>query len=271
MTLQKQELDTLTPYDNFLFGLKAKETKRQYPHRLDKFLSYLGLEGTIEEKCNQLYAISKDINFFHSQLIRFINTQKQRIEDKEISEGTLCNYVKAVKLFCHMNDIMINSKKIGKGMPSEKNNADDRIPTFDEIHKILEYPDRRVKPIVLTMMSSGARVGSWDYLQWKHIVPIKRGNFIIAAKIILKNTKINNRIYYSFITPEAYYSVRNWMDFRQLHGENISGESWVMRDIWQKTDRIHGHRIGLARFPKRLTSSAIKNIIYESWKIQGNK
>jgi hypothetical protein len=32
-----------------------------------------------------------------------------------------------------MNDIMINWKKIGKGMPSEKHNADDRIPTYVEI------------------------------------------------------------------------------------------------------------------------------------------
>jgi len=66
MTLQKQEFDTLTPYENFLFALKAKETKRQYPNRLDKFLSYLGLEGTIEEKCNQLYEISNDVNLLHS-------------------------------------------------------------------------------------------------------------------------------------------------------------------------------------------------------------
>jgi hypothetical protein len=269
ITLQKQEFETLTPYDNFLFGLKAKETKRQYPHRLDRFLSYLELEGTIEEKCIQLYEIGKDVNLLHSQLMRFVNIQKQRIEDKEISEGTLCNYIKAVKLFCNMNDIMINWKKIGKGMPSEKHNADDRIPTFDEIRKLLQHPDRRIKPIVLTMISSGARVGSWDYLQWKHIIPVKLAEVIIAAKIMLKNTKINNRIYYSFITPEAYYSIKNWMEFRQLHGEEVNGESWLMRDIWQKTDKAHGHRIGLAKFPKKLTSSAIKNIIYEAWKVQG--
>lgn len=30
----------LTPYKNFLFAFKAKETKRQYPHRLDKFMNY---------------------------------------------------------------------------------------------------------------------------------------------------------------------------------------------------------------------------------------
>lgn len=41
----------LTPYENFVYALKAKETKRQYPHRLDKFLTFIGLEGTIQEKC----------------------------------------------------------------------------------------------------------------------------------------------------------------------------------------------------------------------------
>jgi hypothetical protein len=32
---------------------------------------------------------------------------------------------------------------------------------------MLEYPDRRIKPIVYTMASSGMRLGAWDYLRWK--------------------------------------------------------------------------------------------------------
>ncbi len=84
------------------------------------------------------------------------------------------------------------------------------------------------------MLSAGIRVRSWDYLKWKHIIPIFRNDILVAAKIILKNTKINNREYYSFITPEAYHAVKDWMDFRKLHGEAITGESWLMRDTWQK-------------------------------------
>jgi len=91
------------------------------------------------------------------------------------------------------------------------------------------------------MLSAGFRVGSWDYLQWKHVIPIKRDGIIVAAKIILTNTKIKNKSYFSFITPEAYDSLKSWMDFRQLHGEEITGESWLMRDTWQKIDRKHGH------------------------------
>jgi hypothetical protein len=35
----------------------------------------------------------------------------------------------------------------------------------EEIQKITEYPDRRIKAIDCTMVSSGIRIGSWDYLR----------------------------------------------------------------------------------------------------------
>jgi integrase len=267
--MQRQEFDSLSPYDNFLYALKAKETKRQYPHRLDKFLSFLGIEGTIQQKCYKLYEIGKDVYLFQSRLINFINIQKDRIASNEISEGTLCNYIKAIKLFCSMNDIIVNWKKISKGMPAERYNADDRIPISDEIRRLVEHPDRRIKTIVLTMISTGIRVGSLDYLKWKHVIPVERNGFIMAAKLIIRNTKINNRIYFSFLTPEAYHSLKEWMDYRKIHGEDIIGESWLMRDIWQKIDRTHGNRIGLAKYPKKLNSVSIRNMIYEAWKVQG--
>ena len=270
MELELENQQILTPYDNFLYALKAKETKRQYPHRLDKFLVFMGLKGTIEEKCTKLYEFTKiNGDSIQSYIIKFINFQKKRIENKEISEGTLVNYIKAIKLFYSMNDIVINWKKIGKGLPAERHNADDRIPTMEEIKKLLEHPDRRIKPIVYIMLSAGIRVGSWDFLKWKHIIPIFRNDVLAAAKIILKNTKINNREYYSFITPEAYHSLKDWMDFRALHGEVITGESWLMRDTWEKIDRDHSHRIGLAKFPKKFGCTAIGNMIGEAWRVQG--
>ena len=44
---------------------------------------------------------------------------------------------------------------------------------LEEIQKIIEYPDRRIKAIVYTMASSGIRLGAWDYLRWGHIKPIE--------------------------------------------------------------------------------------------------
>jgi hypothetical protein len=38
------------PINNFLYALKSSESKRQYPKRFEKFLNFLGLEGSLEEK-----------------------------------------------------------------------------------------------------------------------------------------------------------------------------------------------------------------------------
>lgn len=116
-----------------MFALKAKETRRQYPNRLDKFLTFVGFEGAIPQKCNKLYELRNRIEEFESHIIRFIIAQKERIEEQEISEGTICNYIKALKLFCSMNDITVNWKKLTKGMPAEKSSANDRIPTTTKL------------------------------------------------------------------------------------------------------------------------------------------
>jgi len=46
------------------------------------------------------------------------------------------------------------------GLPKEKKYAEDRAPTIEEIQKLLEYPDRRIKVIILTMISCGMRLGA---------------------------------------------------------------------------------------------------------------
>lgn len=84
------------------------------------------------------------------------------------------------------------------------------------------------------MVSGGFRMGAWDYLRWKHVTPLKREEGeIIGAKMVIYAGESEE--YYCFITPEAYLSLREWMDFRQSSGEEITEESWLMRDLWQTT------------------------------------
>lgn len=273
--LHKQdELRYLSPLENFTYALKSKDTKRQYPSLLNKFLCFLNIEGSLEQKCDKLLELARnDPPLFNSNLVRYCNEQKRRIESGEISEGTMRNYVKAIRLFCEMNEINIFWKKITKGLPVAIQASDDRSPTLEEISLLIkDYPDRRLKVIVLIMVSSGIRIGAWNYLRWKHVEPLYEQkkdleDVLTAAKIAVYAGTPDK--YYSFITPEAYNALKDWMEYRKLHGEKIDPDSWIMRDTWQKIDRRHGHRIGLAKIPKKFDSEGIRTLLDKSWKIQG--
>jgi hypothetical protein len=75
--------------------------------------------------------------------------------------------------------------------------------------------------------------------------------------------------YFTFITPKAYNAVKEWMNFRASFGEEIIGESWVLRDTWQKTNIRCGHRIDLAKYPKQFKSTGIKSLVGRALQIQG--
>jgi integrase len=200
--------------------------------------------------------------------MKFLEYQKKRSARGEILPTTIPNYYKAAKLFCVMNDIVLNWQKIARGVPYQNRAAADRPPSRDEIMKLLDYPDKRIKPIILTMISSGIRLGSWDEMKWKHIEPMEdsEGNIIAAKLVVYPGDKEE---YYTFLTPEAYNALMEWMDYRRTHGETICGDSWVMRDIWQTSERSYGAYFGLAENPRQLKSLGIKSLIERAIHSQG--
>jgi hypothetical protein len=267
VSLTEEKLEDIIA--NFLYALRAPETKRQYPRRFKVFLDFLQLGGTFEEQTREfMIRARQNGKWVQDNFMRFIQFQKERAKREEISESTISNYYKATKLFCEMNDLAVGWKKIARGLPVGRRAANDRAPTLEEIQKLVEYPDRRLKPIIYTMVSSGIRIGAWDYLLWKHVTPIhnEQGE-VIAAKLLIYPG--DQEEYYTFITPEAYTALKDWMDFRASYGEKITGESWLMRDLWQTSNMKYGAKFGLATSPKRLKSSAIKRLIERALWEQG--
>lgn len=214
----------------FVYALKAAESRRQYPPRFKMFLDYLKLEGPLEKQARQFLSKAKnDPQWAEENFMQFISFQIERVKRGEISESTISNYYKATKLFCEMNNLILNWKRIRRGLPLGREASNDRAPTIEEIQKLVEYPDRRIKAIIYTMVSSGIRLGAWGYLRWKHVTPMTNGfGEVIAAKLTIYPG--DREEYYAFITSEAYNALKEWMDFRAEYGEKITGESWVVRE-----------------------------------------
>jgi integrase len=265
--VENQNNHELDPWSLYLYAMKSPVTREKYQKRLEKFFDFLGLKGeTIEDKSKIFVNKGKEEGngWLFNSILKFIQYQLERANRKEITGSTIRNYVKSIKLFCEMADFTIAWKKITRGLPRAKSYSDDRIPTIEEIRRLLEYPDRRIKAIVYTMASSGIRLGAWDYLKWGHIRPMEKDGEIVAAKIIVYGDEEDE--YYSFISKEAYQSLIDWMKYREFSGELIDENSWVMRDLWDT--RVAQGR-GLVTKPHKLTSIGLKKLINRAIWAQG--
>jgi hypothetical protein len=274
------------PFSRFEYAIKSEQTRRKYVRRLELFFDFYQTRGaTLEQKAENFLTMTKGkkrVEKTTDLILNYMSFHIDRATKKTISKSTVRNFYKPIKLFCDMNNIIFNAKVVTRGMPSGPENANDRIPTKHELLQVLKYPDRRIKPVLLTMISSGIRIGAWEWLKWKHIVPIynknenENGNnqILLAAKIIVYDGEPER--YFSYITPEAYNALKEWMDFRAQQGETITGESWLMRDIWNtgkiminsKESNLKKGTCGIASIPKKADANTIRQIFTRAWKIQ---
>lgn len=254
---QEQDFDT---YSLFVFN-KGQLRLEYYLRRLKGFFIYINLlpDESIIKRCDYFAKRGKeDSDRAFNNIVRFLQFQKERVEQEEIAGSTLKNFLKTIKLLCEVADTTINWKKITRGLPKVRRYAEDRAPTIEEIQKICEYPDRRIKSIIYVMASSGIRLGAWDYLRWGHVKPVEKAGKTFGKVIVYSG---DEEEYFTFITPEAYDELKKWMDYRKTSGEEITEKSWVMRQLWNTKK---GRKFGLVTAPKKLKSGGVKRLVEDA-------
>ena len=261
------EVDPLT---EFFDAIRNPLTRDRYEKRLALFFNWLKLEGNLKGQAKIFASQAQhDLKWAAIQINDYMRFQRQRSESGEISESTVPQFYKPIKLFCEQNDIILNWKKIARRIPKGRRYANDRAPTRQEILFLVRYHDPRIKPIVLPMVSGGFRVGAWDYLKVKHLKPIEKNGSLIAGKLsIYAGT---DEEYTTFITPEAYRALKTWLDSRKQAGEKLTEDSWLMRDLWDdsKYKGMTIARRGLATAPQKLTSTGVRRLMERALVAQG--
>jgi integrase len=257
MQIEPIQLD-VSPYFLFVGSIRSPVTKEKYLQRMGYFFDYLNIHQKDAEERFEILTqkASGDTSWLVNAIFRYLQVQKGRVERKEISTSTLRNYIKPIRLYCEQLDMPIPWRKLMRGMPKGRRYANDRAPTLDEIKRVIAYPDRRIRPIVCVMSSSGIRLSAWNYLKWKHIVPLSRNGRIVAAKILVYGEDDDE--YFSFISQEAFEALEEWKNYRKASGEEVTSESWLMRNLWDVTTPKGK---GIVTIPKRLKATGIKRLI----------
>jgi integrase len=173
------------------------------------------------------------------KIISFINEQAERAEEGQISESTIRNPLKAIKLLLEMNDVSLNWKKIRRLLPPARGYALDRIPTMDEIREIVDAADARGKALTLMLLTSGLREGAIKSLRISDYSPIYSDGKTVAGKIIVYNGEPER--YTTFVTPEALIALEKYLEFRRDHGEILGHQSPLFRDKFDPVKGTYGH------------------------------
>jgi len=156
--------------NGFLYALRSPISKKKYPHRFRVFLRFLVYNRVLREDASEFLKKARvDHEWVENKLIQFIISQIERLNQGKIAAATIANYYKAIKLFCEMNRVRLEWKIIRRGVPTGNKAANDRAPTLEELRRLVGYPHPRIKSLVYVMVSSGIRLGAWDFLKWGHI------------------------------------------------------------------------------------------------------
>jgi hypothetical protein len=51
------------------------------------------------------------------------------------------------------------------------------------------------------------------------------------------------------------------MDLRKRHGENVTGESWLLRDMWETRNKRFGELNKQASNPTKFNSTGVKTML----------
>lgn len=215
-------------FDNFAEFVNSEHTLYGYKNALLIFLS------TAKIDINEFLKIAKeDAERCNNILWGFVLEQKQRVKNNEIQAGTLRNYLKGIKLLLDVNDIetvkWLNLRKI---LPPNRRFGQDRTPTLEEIRKVYNIGDLRLKCFISMTVSSGVRAGAWEFLDVKHITPIQEGDKVVAAKMNVYAGEPDE--YLTFISPEAYQDYKNYLEYREKHGEKIFDDTPIIRNHFGK-------------------------------------
>ncbi len=179
------------------------------------------------------------------------------VSERERLAGASINLaVNAIRSFLEYEEVSLNWKRIKRTIPKVRLVGADRPPSVDEVRRLLEVCNVRARAIVLILVSSGCRIGAFDYLCLKDYQRLSSG---VGSLVIYRGTLDEHR---SFLTPEACVAVDKYLQSRIRAGEVLDRDSPLLREVFDVA-------VPCVKKPVRIGGRALSYFIYKLWLLSG--
>jgi hypothetical protein len=143
-------------YRNFLESIRTQAARQTYDFHFKKFTQFIeGTEGNL---------LNENPRVIESRIIDYIIYLKNKGRSRSLVSTAVC----AISHFYTMNDVVINKKKINTFVGARTNKHKDIGYNTNQIRRLLEVCDDRIKVMVLLFASTGMRLGALPTLKMRN-------------------------------------------------------------------------------------------------------
>jgi integrase len=156
--LLRQENDFLqsSTYKHFINAIKSPATQAAYENSLNRYLNHLKLK-----ELDDLLVRASTPKYIETQIIDYIMS----LRESGLAYATIQFLVAPIFTFYQLNDIVLNRKKVSRYLGEYKRVAKDGAYSTEQIQTALQTADARMRMILLTLSSTGCRVGALPSLK----------------------------------------------------------------------------------------------------------
>ena len=207
--------------DLFEQSIKSEYTRVVYTTCLKKYFEFPGSSKFIN---------MTDTRKIEDHITDFITSMKK--EGK--SFRAIYNYVSAICKYYRMKRVSLDTKHIREYLPEFKKSKKDRPYEYEEIRRLLDIADERMRTVILLLASTGMRIGAIPGLRLRNIEKVE----IDAATSIYKIMVYEGfkEEYITFATPECTVAIDSYLKMRERYGEKLNTNSFVIREQFDIRD-----------------------------------
>jgi integrase len=103
--------------------------------------------------------------------------------------GAIHNYVSAIRKYYRMKRVYLNTKHVNEYLPEFRKSKKDRDYTYEEIHRLLDIADERMRTIILLLASTRIRIGAIPSLRLRNVEKVS--DLDIYKKQFMKTHMMN--------------------------------------------------------------------------------